>query len=120
MSAGRQITPADYKFRKVAERRFMLDAELPYDGAFLPAARYEIDVAAPGASINFTERATGRLILSVPAPGTVAPPFSFSLILTGRGRFATYIGRVAQVAEEQRLGQPPPLDRCVENSVFCA
>ncbi|NLN02994.1 MAG: hypothetical protein GX174_14000 [Lentisphaerae bacterium] len=48
MSAGRQITPADYKFRKVAERRFMLDAELPYDGAFLPAARYEIDVAAPG------------------------------------------------------------------------
>jgi hypothetical protein len=108
--AGSQIaggvTPADYAFRKVAERRFVLDAELPYDGAFLPAARYEIDVKGPGASIDFAERATGRRILSVPAPATVAPPFSFSLILTGLGRIATYVRKDGRVTLDRTLACP--------------
>lgn len=105
-----ETNPCDLRFVRVASRRFVLDNERPFEptslptssvarlaarglraaGGFCPAAHYRVRVTGPAAAIVFAD-AEGNEKLRFDAPQDVAPPYDFSVLVTGRHKPAAFV-----------------------------
>lgn len=90
-------------FRRVWERRFRFDNEIPLSAdRFVPAAHYSATVVSLPAEMRFVT--DGGIVARFAAPEDVKPPYRMHLVLTGAGKPAVFTEkdgelRLAKIAE---------------------